>query len=50
MNIDGEKLSDLRFGDDVALTTEGVKDMEQQLHVVNEDSLKIALKIFKGKT
>ena len=30
INIDGEKLSDLTFADNVALTTEGVKDMEHQ--------------------
>ena len=28
MNIDGQKLSDIRFADDVVLTTEDVKDME----------------------
>ena len=28
INIDGEKLSDLIFVDDVALTTENVKDMK----------------------
>ena len=27
-NIDGEKLSDLTFAEDVALTTEDVKEME----------------------
>ena len=30
INIDGEKLSNLRFADDVALTTEYVKKMEHQ--------------------
>ena len=39
VNIDGEKLLDLRFADDVALTTEDVKDMEHQLNTVNEESL-----------
>ena len=38
INIDGEKLSDLRFADDVALTTENVKDMEHQLNTANEES------------
>ena len=28
--MDGEKLSDLRFADDVAITTEDVKAMEHQ--------------------
>ena len=43
-------MSDLRFAEDVALTTKGVKDMGHQLKTVNEESLKIGLKIHKGKT
>ena len=39
INIDGEKLLNLRFADDVALTTEDVRDMEHQLITVNEESL-----------
>ena len=50
INIDGEKLSNLRFADDVALTTEDVRDMEHQLITVNEESLNIGLKTHKGKT
>ena len=50
INIDGEKMSNLRFADDVALTTEDVRDMEHQLITVNEESLRIGLKIHKGKT
>ena len=49
INIDGEKLSNLRFADDVALTTEDVRDLEHRLIMVNEESLKIGLKIHKGK-
>ena len=49
INIDGEKLPNLWFADDVALTTEDVRDMEHQLITVNEESLKIGLKIHKGK-
>ena len=45
-----EKMSDLRFADDVALTTENVKDMEHQLSTVNEEILKTGLKTQKGKT
>ena len=30
INIDGEKLSNLRFADDVAVTTEDVTDTEHQ--------------------
>ena len=50
INIDGEKLPNLRFADDSALRTEDVRDMEHQLITVNEDSLKIGLKIHRGKT
>ena len=50
INIDGVKLSDLRFAYDVVLTTEGVKDMEHQLSAVNEESLKTGLTIHTGKT
>ena len=39
-----------RFAGYVALTTEGVKDVEHQLNTANEKSLKIGLKIQKGKT
>ena len=49
IDIDGEKLSDLRFGDDVALTTESVKDMEHHLNTVIKESLKAGLKIHRGK-
>ena len=43
-----KKLSDLRFADGVALTTENVKDMEHQQNILNEESLNIGLKIHKG--
>ena len=41
INIDGEKLSNLKFADDVALITEDVRDMEHQFITVNEESLKL---------
>ena len=50
IDVDGEKLSNLRYADDAALTTEDVKDMQHQLNAVNAESLKIGLKIHKGKT
>ena len=50
IDIDGEKLTDLRFADDVALTTSSVKDMEIQLNIINQESKKIGLKIHRGKT
>ena len=36
MDVDEEKLFDLRFADDVALITEGAKGTEHQLNTVNE--------------
>ena len=42
-------LSDLRFFGNVALTSEGVRDMEFQLNTVSEESLNIGLKIRTGK-
>ena len=50
LNIDGEKLTDLRYADDVALITSSVEDMEIQLNDLNRESKKIGLKIHKGKT
>ena len=47
INIDGEKLSNVRLADNVALTTEDVKDMGHHLNTVNEESLKTGLKIHK---
>ena len=49
INGDGDKLSDPRFANTVALTTESVKDMEHLLNTVNEESLKIGLKTHKEK-
>ena len=50
IKIDGEKLLELRYANDVAIATEGVKQCEHQLNTVNEESFKIGLKIRKGKT
>ena len=50
IDIDGEKLTDLRFADDVALTANSVEDMEIQLDILNQESKKIGLKIHRGKT
>ena len=50
INIDGEWLTDLRFADDVALTTRSVKDMEKQLNSLNIESKKVGLQMHKGKT
>ena len=45
LNVDGEKLTDLRFADDVALITTSVKDMEVQLNELNQGSKKIGLNV-----
>ena len=50
ININGEMLTDLRFADDVALTTTSVKEMEEQLIRLNRESNKVGLKMHKGKT
>ena len=50
INVDGEQLTDLRFADDVALTTSTVKDMETQLNDLNKGSKKVGLRMHKGKT
>ena len=49
LDIDGERLTDLRFADDIALTTNNVDDMEQQLNILNDQSKKVGLKIHRGK-
>ena len=38
--MDGERLTDLRFADDVALTTPSIKDIEVQLKSLNKQSKK----------
>ena len=40
VNIDGEKLTDLRFADDVALITSSVEEMETQMNHLNRESQK----------
>ena len=50
IDIDGERLQNLRFADDVALVTETTDEMEEQLNKLNKESKKCGLKIHKGKT
>ncbi|GFO16705.1 endonuclease-reverse transcriptase [Plakobranchus ocellatus] len=50
LNVDGKTLTNLRFADDVALVTEKVENMEEQLNVLNNISLESGLKMHKGKT
>ena len=49
VNVDGEYLTELRFADDVTLTTTSVKDTEVQLKCLNSESKKNGMKIHKGK-
>ena len=44
INLDGKRLSDLSFADDVALTTETIEDKEHQLNTMEEESVKVGLK------
>ena len=41
LNVDGEKLADLRFADDVVLIATSLKYMEVQLNELNKESKKI---------
>ena len=50
VNVDGENLTNLRFADDVALFNETTKQMEKHRNNLNSESLKVGLKILKGKT
>ena len=50
VNVDGENLSNLRFDDDVALLNETTKQMEKHMNNLNSESMKVGLKIHKGKT
>ena len=50
VNVDGENLTNLRFADDVVLFNETTKQMEKHLNNLNSESLKVGLKIRKGKT
>ncbi|GFO50048.1 endonuclease-reverse transcriptase [Plakobranchus ocellatus] len=50
LNVDGETLKNLKFADDIALVTEKVENMEEQLNVLNNISLESGLKMHKGKT
>ena len=50
VNFDGEGLTNLRLADDVALFNETTNQMEKHLNSLNSESLKVGLKIHKGKT
>ena len=46
---DGENLTDLRFADDVALTTSSAEDMKVQLNILSEEIKEIGLKYVEAK-
>ena len=50
INIDAERLQNLRFADDVALVTKTTKEMEEHQNKLNTESKKCGLKIHRGKT
>ena len=50
VNIDGENLTNLWFADDVAIFNETTKQTKKHLNNLNSESLKVGLKIHKGKT
>ena len=50
LRIDGERLTDLRFADDVALFANSTEKLEIQFNKLNINSKKVGLKIHKGKT
>ena len=49
VNIDGENLTNLRFADGVAVFNQ-TRQMEKHFNSLNSESLKVGLKIYKGKT
>ena len=48
--IDGERLSDLRFADDVALVSDSTSTLENQLESLDAESQAVGLKMHRGKT
>ena len=48
LNIDGETLTNLRFADDFALTTNNITEMEEQLNRLNKNSKNIGLKMLSS--
>ena len=50
LNVDGEKLTDRRFADDVALITTSVKDMEVQLNELNQGRKRLDSAYTREKT
>ena len=49
-NIDVEHLTHLRFADDVVLISNNAEHHQEMLNDINRESLKVGLKMYKGKT
>ena len=50
ININGERLSNLRFADDIVLTSEDPEEMKEMLEQIRTESLKVGLKMNIKKT
>lgn len=50
ININGEKLNNLRFADDIVLTSEDPEEMKEMLEQIRTESLKVGLKMNIKKT
>ena len=50
MKIDGQFLSNLRFADDIFLSTETPQELQQVLHELSDESRRIGLKMNIAKT
>ena len=50
INIDGEYLTNLRFADDISITTPRCDQLQKMLFDINEESKRVGLKMNKAKT
>ena len=50
INVDEKNLTSLRFADNVVFLNEKAKQIEKHVNNLNSESLKVCLKIHKGKT
>ena len=50
INIDGDHLTHLRFADDIVLLSNYAEHLQEMLNDLNRESLKVGLKMHKGKT
>ena len=50
INVDGEYLTNLRFADDITITTPRCDQLQKMLSDINKESKKVGLKMNKAKT